>query len=192
MAQPIDVLFQEVGDPTFLGASAAFVGVVLGVAGLLKLVDPLPTSIAAANFGVVRSPNTTLAYAAGIGEVLLGAALISQRGGPWPAWLSLALFVTFGVLIATALLSGRSFECGCFGEESGSIGWSHLAALAFLGLLVLNLGLRPPPVPSVTDWLSTTIVGVGLFAVAGLVRLIRRVSRHVGGLREDLQASSAG
>jgi uncharacterized membrane protein YphA (DoxX/SURF4 family) len=189
MAQPLDVLLQEVGNLTFLGVSAAFVGALLGVAGLLKIVDPLPTAIAAVNFGVARAPNKRLAYATGIGEVLLGAALISQRGGPWPAWLSLALFLAFGALIATALRSGRRFDCGCFGDESRSIGWSHVAVLVCLSLLVLNLGLRPPSVPSTSRWTQMTIAGVGLFGVFGVGRQLRKASRHVSQLQHDLQAS---
>ena len=51
-------------------------------------------------------------------ELVLGALLVAQIGGPWTALAALALLAAFTAAIAVHLVRGQRVPCGCFGETS--------------------------------------------------------------------------
>ena len=51
-------------------------------------------------------------------EIVLGALLISQLGGPWVPLAALALLLAFTAAIVRVVARGRAVPCACFGELS--------------------------------------------------------------------------
>lgn len=71
-------------------------------------------------------------------ELAIGASLVVQIGGPWPALVAIALLLAFSGLIVMRLRTGRRPPCACFGAWSASpIGVTHLLRNA--GLIVLGV-----------------------------------------------------
>ena len=51
-----------------------------------------------------------------LGELALGAAIISGVGGPWPAVIGCSLLVVFTVVLLRALRLESPPVCACFGQ----------------------------------------------------------------------------
>lgn len=118
----------------FASAVAGGLAAVLFFSGGTKLLDPAPAAAAMARFGVVRRARAAHARALGVGEVLLGAALlVPQRGFSVLALAAAAaLFALFAALQAKALRRGERFACGCFGDDDEPISSRSVARTAAL------------------------------------------------------------
>jgi uncharacterized membrane protein YphA (DoxX/SURF4 family) len=89
------------------------IGLVLLVSGTLKLRQPAWPAAAAA-FGTPRLVIPLVPWV----EIVLGALLVAQVGGPWTPLGALALLAAFTVAVAWHLLRGDRVPCACFGERS--------------------------------------------------------------------------
>ena len=89
------------------------VGVVFLVSGTLKVRQPSWVATAAA-FGTPRPFIPVLPWA----EIVLGALLVAQVGGPWPPLAALVLLAVFTAAAAWHLVRGDAVPCGCFGSSS--------------------------------------------------------------------------
>jgi uncharacterized membrane protein YphA (DoxX/SURF4 family) len=89
------------------------VGALFLISGVLKLRDrQWPT--AAAEFGTPRVLVPVLPWL----EVVLGALLVVQLGGPWVPVAALVLLLAFTVAVILQLARGRRVPCACFGAAS--------------------------------------------------------------------------
>jgi len=113
------------------------VGVVLVVAGVLKLVAGPGWSMQAADMDVPRPIALVVPYV----EIVLGVLVAVQVFTPWPAVAALLLFVVFTVVIVRRLMDGSRPPCGCFGSRSQRpLGAYHVVRnLVFLALAVVTV-----------------------------------------------------
>jgi uncharacterized membrane protein YphA (DoxX/SURF4 family) len=86
---------------------------VLLVSGTLKIRQPAWPAAAAA-FGTPRLLIPVVPWV----EVVLGALLVAQVGGPWPPLAALVLLVAFTVAVGRHLVRGDQVPCACFGASS--------------------------------------------------------------------------
>ncbi len=102
-------------EPVALAAVVARVvlGLVFCVSGVRKALDRRWPAAARA-FGAPRWSVSVLPWA----EVVLGALLVAQIGGPWPGVAALALLGVFTAAIALHLARGDQVPCACFGATS--------------------------------------------------------------------------
>jgi putative oxidoreductase len=117
-------------------------GLVFVVAGALKLRDPAAFAQDIANYQLVPSLAPVLAVVLPALEVVVGLALLALSSS-WrraAALVAGGLMIVFTVSASTALARGLDVSCGCFGGNSGAIGWTTLArdvALLAAAALVL-------------------------------------------------------
>lgn len=111
---------------------AVLVGMVLLIAGLLKLMDPVGAGLVAAEYlkflglNFLDSAASFFGVAMALLEAVLGAALIT---GVWPRLMALASGIMLGgfTLLTLALwIVNPPMDCGCFGE---AIHLTHLQTL---------------------------------------------------------------
>jgi hypothetical protein len=151
------------------GSATLLVGGVLLVAAVAKLQDP--TAFRTAVAGLVPRAAATVADAAVVAELLLGAWLMA---GVQPGWASAAALVLLGVFSAALLrlrASGAEAACGCFGEPADGPGGpaAGLIRNALLALTALTVAAAPPSEPL---WSRPVDVAIGEATVAiGLVAL---------------------
>jgi hypothetical protein len=101
----------------------ATAAVVLGVAGLLKLVDPGPTHRMLETLHWPSAP--TLVRLLGATELVVALAVL--MGSPWPAVLVLtALWALFAGTIVRLRQLSPDTPCGCIGSLSGPPTARHL------------------------------------------------------------------
>ncbi len=138
----------------------------LAVAGAAKLRRPAPTGLALARLGLPGSDPTVRTLGA-VELVVAGAAAVV---GGWLA-LPVALLYAGFALVSTAQVrlaarTGEAADCGCFGDHSAPVGWSHVA---------LNLALAgAAAVAALTAADGLAAAGdapVATLAVAGLAGL---------------------
>lgn len=116
--------------------------VLVGAAGIGKLVDPRHTAGALDAIGL---PNRQwLVRMLGTVEVVIGAAVVGW-GGVFPTALLAALYGGFAVFVVVALQSDSPLSsCGCFGRADTPPGAAHLivnvAAMVVLAGLAMNGG----------------------------------------------------
>lgn len=149
----------------------AIVGLVFLWSGASKVLSPSAAANAMMGFGITRRPGLRLALLVGATEMTLGAAAVA------PAGLVRAVAVAglaggsavMASLVARALITGRSFPCGCFGEDEpvGLLTLVRVVALFVLAVLALSGGVTPP-------WKVEDIV-VALAVVASAALLTRLV-----------------
>ena len=117
--------------------AAIVLGAVFVVAAVSKMVAGTTWVAQARELGASAPVATALP---GV-ELVVGALLIADIGGPLPALAAAVLLVAFSVTIARQLVDGRHPPCACFGAWSQRpLGEGHLvrnAALLVLALLAL-------------------------------------------------------
>lgn len=134
--------------------------VLLGVAGVGKLVAPGPT---------VRAVRSVFAWAPhwsarllGTLEVAVAAAFLIRPG----AWTALVLAAAYaGLLGFVALARGKADDCGCFGESSAPIETVHIVVCAIGTVGIVAFALLTEPMPS-SAW-AIAIVGGAAIALVG-------------------------
>ena len=118
------------------------VGGVFVVAGVLKLRDPAAFAQDIANYQLFAALAPVLAVILPLLEVVVGATLLALSS-PWrraAALLAGGMMVLFTVSAASALSRGIDVACGCFGGQSGAIGWTTIVRdVALIGAAALIL-----------------------------------------------------
>ncbi len=107
--------------------------VILAAAGVMKVVDPLPTQGALRAMGLPwRRP---LVRGLGVGELVLGVAAL-VLGWWWIVALVALSYLAFAVFVAVALRRSTPLaSCGCFGREDTPPTLLHLFVnLAFFSV----------------------------------------------------------
>ena len=148
----------------------------LVVAGLAKLRDPLParSAMVAARLpggAAVRSPGT--ARAVGAAELVVGSAALLV-GGPVTAALLALSYLLLALMAARLLSVAAGTGCGCFGASGAPISRWHLVMdVGFAAAAAVAVVLPAPGLPeavSVTGWEGGLLVAlVGLLAYAAFL-----------------------
>lgn len=142
---------------------------VLGALGIVKLIDPTPTSTMLA---ALRVPGRDLAARLlGAGEVVVAVVVLSD--GPVVAVVALAV-AYWSFTIGLVVLRRRSPDtpCGCVGRWSGPPSMRHIAingVLASSAVACVATGTTAwptlsGPVSTTAYWLSAMIASVGVIA----------------------------
>ncbi len=100
-----------VGTLVRLGLAAVWLG-----AGIVKVLDPLQTTVAVGAYAVL--PASGVAVVAAVlpwVEIALGLLLVGGLGTRVAATLSAVLLLAFVAGVAQAWARGLSIDCGCFG-----------------------------------------------------------------------------
>lgn len=145
----------------FLAAAGLLV-----VAGVPKVVDPLPLVRALRAAGVPVHRQVVRAFA--VLEVALGAwALVAP--GRYAAGLVAAAYLVFTAFVARVLTRGGVLgSCGCFGKPDTPATRTHLVLTALAALTALLVAVDPPT----AAWAAvdgSTVTTVGFAVVIGFL-----------------------
>ena len=120
---------------------AVIIGTVLFIAGVLKLMDPLGTSLIVEDYlrffhvGFLAGASTVFGIALSLFESILGAILITGIWRKFAAIASLCILGFFTIITAVIWIAGASFDCGCFGKALPLQHWqSFVKNVVLLGL----------------------------------------------------------
>jgi hypothetical protein len=133
------------------------------------------------SYGLGDAPARAAVWASTI-AVEAGLAIAVAAGVPWAAAAAGGLLTVFTLILAVAILQGRSGRpCGCFGSRS-RIGRPAAGRTALLAMAFTALAFVPDYRPSTQAWLAAGLV----VALAGLVALgiaVLALARELGELR---------
>lgn len=103
-------------------------------AGAAKLRRPARTGLALARLGLPGSDPVVRAL--GVVELLAAAAAAGQGGGAAVAMgvLYLGFAAVSAAQLRRAARTGEVADCGCFGDDSAPVGWTHVAVNLLLAL----------------------------------------------------------
>ncbi|MBO4670761.1 MAG: hypothetical protein J5640_02825 [Bacteroidales bacterium] len=144
---------------------AVLVGMVLLVAGLLKLMDPVGAGLVAAEYlkflrlDFLSSASSFFGVAMALLEAVLGAALIT---GVWPVLMAVAsglLLGGFTILTLVLWIADPPMDCGCFGE---AVHLTHLQTLLKNVVLCTLWAVAFIPFKSVRKPLKIKYVSFGI------------------------------
>ena len=120
---------------------AVIIGTVLFISGVLKLMDPLGTSLIVEDYlrffhvGFLAGAAGVFGVALSLFESILGAILITGIWRKFAAIASLCILGLFTIITAVIWIAGASFDCGCFGEALHLEHWqSFVKNVVLLGL----------------------------------------------------------
>jgi hypothetical protein len=145
----------------FLAAAGLLV-----VAGVPKVVDPLPLVRALRGAGVPVHRQLVRGFA--VAEVALGAwALLAP--GRYAAGLVAAAYLVFTAFVARVLTRGGVLgSCGCFGKPDTPATATHLALTALAAVTALAVALDPPSAAWAVDD-GATVTTAALAVVIGFL-----------------------
>jgi methylamine utilization protein MauE len=133
------------------------------------------------SYGLGDAPARAAVWASTI-AVEAGLAIAVAAGVPWAAAAAGGLLTVFTLILAVAILQGRSGRpCGCFGSRS-RIGRPAAGRTALLAMAFTALAFVPDYRPSTQAWLAAGLV----VALAGLFALgiaVLALARELGELR---------
>lgn len=107
-------------------------------AGVAKLRNPFPASLAIVRFGLLKRVTPGAGRVAGAIESLAGTLLLLAPFALWAWALPSLLALAFVGMTARALLRGQRFDCACFGSGKSEIGTGTLVRAGVL--LVVSVG----------------------------------------------------
>ena len=111
-----------------------------------------------------------------------GLAVAVAARVPWAAAAAAGLLAVFALILAAAILQGRSGRlCGCLGSRS-RIGWPAAGRAALLAAAFTALAFVPDYRPSPLAWLAAGLV-VALAGLAALGIAVLALARELGELR---------
>ena len=151
---------------------AFLIGLVLFVAGLVKLMDPVGAGLVVEEYfqflhlGFLMPVAKVVGVGMALLETLLGAALLA---GVWPVavgFVSLAVLAGFTVLTFVFWIVGPSMDCGCFGE---AVHLTHFQSLMKNVVLLLLWAVAFIPMKSVRRPKAVKYVSFGIAAVSVVV-----------------------
>jgi putative oxidoreductase len=121
-------------------------GVLLVVAGALKIGHPVDLASAIAGFRLLPPELVApLAVILPYFEVLLGLYLLAGLFTRVAAWVAAAQFVIYAAAIASAVLRGIPANCGCFGPGDTAVAdWPHVAFDLALAAVAAFIAVRAP------------------------------------------------
>ena len=127
---------------------AVIIGTVLFIAGVLKLMDPLGTSLIVEDYlrffhlGFLSGAAGVFGVTLSLFESILGAILITGIWRKFAAIASLCILGLFTIITAVIWIAGASFDCGCFGKALPLEHWQSFAKNVVL--LALWAAAFPP------------------------------------------------
>lgn len=141
-------------------------------AGLAKVRRPAPTGLALARLGLPGSD--PLVRALGVVELVAaaGAALIGGVAAAGVAVLYVGFAAVSAAQVRRAAATGEAADCGCFGDDSAPVGWTHvvvnllLAAGAVAAVIVIADGVPGALGSSVPGTIG--VVALAAVATAGI------------------------
>ena len=126
--------------------------VVLALAGVAKVTDPVGTRVALRTVGLPSTP--LVARIIGLGEIAVAAAVLAV-GGVLPAVAVSAAYVGFAAFAEVLRRRSRGrADCGCFGRASAPA--SRIHVYVNLVLAAVALSTLVDPVPHLGDALALT------------------------------------
>ncbi len=137
-------------------------------AAYAKIERPAPTALALARLGV-RVPDGAVRLL-GAAEAVVAAAVVIAGG---PAGIALAaLYLGFAAVsarqVVVARRTGEAADCGCFGDDSAPVGWTHvLVNLAFVAAGATAAALDVPGIAAALDEGVGVVAAVGALAAIG-------------------------
>ncbi|MFF4147260.1 MauE/DoxX family redox-associated membrane protein [Streptomyces sp. NPDC001698] len=144
-------------------------GFLLIAAAAAKVRAPRRFAMAVAGYRLAPSALVEpLAWSVPGVEVILGAGLISGWHPTIMLRLAAALFASFGLAMALALLRGRQPSCGCGVGEDRPVSWLLVARAGGLAIFAGLSSAIPPPLGLQVLWRATS----GLSGDAALATLI--------------------
>lgn len=164
-----------------VGVAVWTLGLLFAWSGSAKLRSPGRAAIAIVEFGVARSARRELGFLLGLGELLLGVALVFLPG--LTVWATVGAFLlwVFVALIARSLAGGSRFDCFCFGEVDAPISAVTLVrttALAVSATVVAVSAARSGVGHAVWDD-SGLLQATGAVTLIGSVMLISKIRQLV-------------
>ena len=155
-----------------LGARLLLAAVFATAAGT-KLLDPLGSRRALADFGVPERALPAAVLLLPFAEAAAAVALVPRPTALWGALAALVLLGIFVAGIANAMRRGQAPDCHCFGQlhsaPAGRATLARNAALAAFAVVVLLEG----PGPALDGWVgartAAELVAVGLGAAAAVL-----------------------
>jgi hypothetical protein len=163
---------------------------VLGALGVVKLIDPTPTSTMLAALGVPAG--NLAARLLGAGEVVLAVVVLSD--GPVVAMVALALaYWSFTIGLVVLRRRSPATPCGCVGRWSGPPTRRHIAingVLASAAVVCVATGTTAwptlsGPVSTTAYWLSATIASVGVIAAMSSAPAVGSNDARTGPVRRS-------
>ncbi|MBQ7750066.1 MAG: hypothetical protein IJR77_02455 [Bacteroidales bacterium] len=153
--------------------AAVLIGIVFLVSGLLKLHDPVGTSLIVTSYlrffhlGALAAAAGVFGAVLALTEALLGAALVTGTFRRISAVLTEVLTAVFTLVTLILLIANPEMDCGCFGE---AIHLSHLQSFLKNLILLVLTGLAFVPFgsfgePAKRKYVSFCIMALS-FAVA--------------------------
>jgi uncharacterized membrane protein YphA (DoxX/SURF4 family) len=195
----------------FIHFSRIFVGLLFIISGLIKLNDPVGTSIKlqeyfevfAADFGsffhVFVPASLFLAMLLNVLEVILGFALLIRYRFRLTIWVLMAVIVFFTFLTFYSAYFNKVTDCGCFGDAIKLTPWQSffkdIILLFFIGVLFLfrkrlDRDFNYPQ----RDWwmIGTTavLVWLGIYAINHLPFIDFRAYKVGTNIPEAMQPSA--
>lgn len=147
-------------------------GFPLIAAAAAKVRAPRRFAMAVAGYRLVPSALVEpLAWSVAGVEVILGAGLISRWHPKITLRLAAALFASFGLAMASALLRGRRPSCGCGVGEDRPVSWLLIAQTGGLAIFASLSSAVPPPLGLQVLWRATSDLSRGA-ALATLIALL--------------------
>ena len=120
---------------------AVITGTVLFIAGVLKLMDPLGTSLIVEEYfrffhlSFLAGTSGVAGVVLALFESVLGASLITGIWRKFAAIASVCLIGLFTLVVAILWIAGAKFDCGCFGDALHLEHWqSFVKNVVLLGL----------------------------------------------------------
>jgi hypothetical protein len=133
------------------------------------------------SYGLADARARAAVWASAI-AVEAGLAIAVAAGVPWAAAAAGGLLAVFTLILAVAILQGRSgHPCGCFGSRS-RIGRPAAGRTALLAMAFTALAFVPDYRPSTQAWLAAGLVVV-LAGLAALGIAVLALARELGELR---------
>ncbi len=166
-------------------------GTLLIVAGSMKFVEPREAKAAIFAFRLVPYRAVTAIYVGLISaELAAGVLLLTGFMVSIGAYVSAALFLTFGVAILSVIGRGIVAPCGCFGnsvDEKAS--WTTMARAFTLAAAALTLAIMEGHAfRGSRDVVAAVIAGV---AIAVTLRLVSLIPTAWSFLREETVVAPA-
>lgn len=135
------------------------------VAGVAKIVRPVPTTDLLASLGLPEVPAAVVVI--GVVESVVGV-LALVVGGPLLAAATGALYVGFLAVVWRALVTGAT-TCGCFGRVNSPPSWLHVVGNAGFAVASFVAVAGKTPTQVMADQLASGIGFVlGAAVIAGL------------------------
>jgi peroxiredoxin/uncharacterized membrane protein YphA (DoxX/SURF4 family) len=145
---------------------------ILGVAGVAKLLDLAGSRRAMLAFGLPARLAPAFALLVPLGELASALALLIYPLARLGALGALGLLLAFMAGILFNLAQGRKPDCHCFGQlHSAPVGWTTLTRNTLMALLAA-LVLWQGPGASFGEWSASLVISSGSLLVAGVFLLL--------------------